>query len=479
MQEDGEFPPYGRVTFALEIFRLGSDDHPIALAYRQAEQPISYCATDQVDFHASMLTESTGSFEGRGVSGPLLDLAGIAWIRAVLVLLLLSALPGCGTLYLAQAAGGQWHVLRARRSIDSVVTDPDTAEPLRERLSEVRAARDFASSGLHLPDNRSYRTYADIKRPYVVWNVVGAPEFSVEPKHWCFPIAGCVAYRGYFSEKRARAFAAQLARQGFDVTVGGVPAYSTLGKFADPVLNTMLRYGDSDLAAIIFHELAHQLLYAKNDSEFNEAFATTVEEEGLQRWLRLRGREQAMRNFLEDSAREHAFIELFARGRGQLAHLYASGIAPAQMRDEKAAMLSQLTADARKLQREQGDEYYESWLSEGLNNAHLASVATYYQCVPGFKRLLAEQGGDLVRFYAAARELAQLPRAARHAKLCGAPIPAGSAGAGREKSSASTQAAPPTSTQRVSPASAQRDQDDRVSAPDLQHQHSGILRPIA
>jgi len=283
---------------------------------------------------------------------------------------------------------------------------------------DVRAARDFAVSNLHLPDNRSYRTYADIGRPYVVWNVVAAPELSVEPKHWCFPIAGCVAYRGYFKEKKARAFAAQLAKRGFDVTVGGVPAYSTLGKFSDPILSSMMRYGDTELAGIVFHELAHQLLYVKNDSEFNEAFATTVEDVGLERWLTAQGHPDRMQEFLAEQGKERAFIELFARTREQLAHLYASKTPEAQMRERKADLFAQLTQQARELQRQQGNRYYEPWLKEGLNNAHLVSIATYYQCVPGFHRLLADQGGDLVRFYAAARALSKQPRAARHAQLC-------------------------------------------------------------
>ena len=321
-------------------------------------------------------------------------------------------------MYLAQAARGQMQVLHARRPIDNVVTDPNTPPDLRGRLLDVRAARDFAVSELHLPDNRSYRTYADIKRPFVVWNVVAAPEFSVEPKHWCFPIAGCVAYRGYFKEKKARAFAAGLAKGGYDVTVEGVPAYSTLGKFADPVLSTMMRYGDSELAGIIFHELAHQLLYIKNDSEFNEAFATTIEDAGLERWLKARGHPDLMQEFLQENARERAFIVLFARTREQLAHLYASGMARPGMREKKAAVFAELTEQARALQRQDGVQYYEPWLKEGLNNAHLASVATYYKCVPGFQRLLAQEDGDLVRFYAAARALSKQPRATRHAQLC-------------------------------------------------------------
>src|ERR1700753_2157528 len=275
----------------------------------------------------------------------------LSHLRVLLVITLLATLPGCGTMYLAQAAGGQIHVLEARRSIDKVVADPATPAPLRNRLTDVRAARDFAVSELHLPDNRSYRTYADIKRPYVVWNVVATPEFSVEPKHWCFPIAGCVAYRGYFKEKSARKFAGQLASQGFDVTVGGVPAYSTLGKFADPVLSSMMRYGDSELVAIIFHELAHQLLYVKNDSEFNEAFATAVEDEGLKRWLQSQGHPDLMKEFLEDNADENAFIDLFAQTRERLKKLYASGLSPDELRPQKAAVFAVLTTEARALQR--------------------------------------------------------------------------------------------------------------------------------
>lgn len=339
-------------------------------------------------------------------------------LRLLLAAILFLPLMGCGTLYLAQAAKGQYGVLHARRPIDKVVADPSTPPQLRDRLIDVRSARNFAVTDLHLPDNRSYRTYADIKRPYVVWNVVATPEFSVEPRHWCFPIGGCVAYRGYFKEKRARAFAAGLAANGYDVTVGGVPAYSTLGKFADPVLSSMMRYGDSELAAIIFHELAHQLLYVKNDTEFNEAFATAVEDAGLERWLASRGHPDLMQQYLAENADERAYIQLFAKTREELKQLYASGIPTVAMREKKAALFAALTERTRALQRQQADQYYEPWLKEGLNNAHLASIATYYQCVPGFERLLAEHGGDLDRFYAAARELSKQPRAVRHARLC-------------------------------------------------------------
>jgi len=256
----------------------------------------------------------------------------------------------------------------------------------------------------------------------VVWNVVATAEFSVHPQRWCFPVAGCVAYRGYFQERRAREFAAGLAVRGNDVAVEGVAAYSTLGRFADPVLSSMLRYGDDELAAIVFHELAHQLLYVRDDSEFNEAFATTVENAGLERWLAYQGQTERMQAFRADQQQEQAFVELLARGRARLAVLYASGVASSEMRARKAALFAVLAADLCALEQRAGERYplFDEWIAAGLNNARLAALATYYDCVPGFTQLLAEQGGDLPRFYARVRELAKLPRAARHARLCGA-----------------------------------------------------------
>jgi predicted aminopeptidase len=335
-------------------------------------------------------------------------------------------LPGCGTLYLTQAAHGEWSVLHAREPIDKVLADPHTPPELRARLTQVRAAREFAVSELGLPDNDSYRSYADIGRAYVVWNVVAAPEFSVEPRRWCFPVAGCVDYRGYFHEREARDFALELEAQGFDVVVEGVPAYSTLGKFGDPVLSSMLRYSDDELAATIFHELAHQLLYVRDDSEFNEAFAITVEDTGLERWLAHQQQTARMQTFREDQAHEQAFLELLAHTRAQLVRLYASGVPHAEMRERKAQAFARLATDMRALERRQGETYplYEEWIAAGLNNAHLAAVATYYNCVPGFVRLLEREDNDLERFYAAVRELAKEPRATRHTQLCAQPSPA-------------------------------------------------------
>lgn len=346
---------------------------------------------------------------------------GAPALRTALAALLALCLGGCGTPYLMQAASGEWHVMHARQPIAQVIADPKTAAALRERLTLVNEARGFATRELKLPDNQSYRSYADIGRDYVVWNVVATPEFSVVPRHWCFPVAGCVAYRGYFHESAARKFAAEMAGQGLDVAIDPVPAYSTLGKFADPVLSSMLRYGDDELVATIFHELAHQLLYVKDDSAFNEAFATTVEDAGLERWLMQHDSAQRMQTFRAEAAREEAFLKLLATARAQLAALYASGAAPPQMRARKEQILAALGDEIHAFEQREHVSYplYDEWIQAGLNNARLASVATYYDCVPGFRHLLAREHGDLPAFYAAARALAQLPRKERHQRLCG------------------------------------------------------------
>lgn len=340
-----------------------------------------------------------------------------AWLLLCAILLIL---PACGAGYLLQAASGQWHVMQQRKPIKDLIANPVTDKALKARLTQVLAAREFASKELHLPDNKSYRTYADLKRPYVVWNVVAAPELGVAPKLWCFPIAGCVAYHGYFKEESAREFAAKLAREGYDVALDGVPAYSTLGRLADPVLSTMMRYGDDELAAIIFHELAHQLLYVENDSSFNEAFATVVEDTGLERWLIHQGRPGRHEELMKAAQRSREFVDLFARTRDEAAQLYASDKSVQAKRAAKAQLFTRLAEQIHELERSQGVHIalYDEWIKDGLNNARLASLATYYDCVPGFERLLAEQKGDLPRFYEAARALSRLSLEERHARLC-------------------------------------------------------------
>ena len=274
-----------------------------------------------------------------------------------------------------------------REPIARVIDEPGTPAKLRAQLQSVTAIRDFASHELGLPDNGSYRKYADIGRAYVVWNVVAAPEFSVDPKRWCFPIVGCVAYRGYFVEARARRFAAGLHAQGFDVVVGGVAAYSTLGHFDDPILSTMVNWDDVELAAIIFHELTHQLLYVRNDASFNEALATTVEEEGVRRWLSSLGREQDLAEHLLQQKRYLQVIALMSATREQLRVLYASGLPPPLMRERKRASFAALRESYAALREQWGGHApFDAWFAQDINNAHLASIATYFVCVPEIGR---------------------------------------------------------------------------------------------
>jgi len=342
-------------------------------------------------------------------------------LQVLLSLLLCGAVSGCGISYLAQATQGQLRLMRARRPINQVLADPTSSAQLKARLELVLDARAFAVTSLGLPDNRSYRSYSDLKRPYAVWNVVAAPEFSITPLRWCFPFAGCLSYRGYFKESSARAFAAQLAARGDDTLVAGVAAYSTLGHFADPVLNTMMRYGDLELVSMLFHELAHQLIYVKGDSEFNESFAVTVEEEGLRRWLEARGRSVELEDFLARRAAEQEIIGALAAGRGELDTLYHEPLSPEVMRARKRELLAAIGENVRRLeQQHQLHSGYDAWLDAGLNNAHLAAIATYSDCVPGFQRLLEQRGGDLQSFYGAVRKLKADPAARR--ALCRASL---------------------------------------------------------
>jgi predicted aminopeptidase len=350
------------------------------------------------------------------------------WLRPLVGGVLATTLGACSTAgYLLQAADGEARLLARRRPLGSVIADPATPPALRGQLETVRAAREFAVRALALPDNASYRSYADIGRPYVVWNVIAAPQFSVEPRRWCFPFTGCVAYRGYFRERNARRYAERLARRGDDVLVAGVSAFSTLGHFADPVVSSMLRQGENALVATLFHELAHQLLYVRGDTEFNEAFAMTVEQEGLTRWLEQRGRGAELADFLAQRGRQAAETAILVGARSALAALYATALPPAQKRLRKQALLEQAARDIQDYARAQGvTSGYQAWIEAGLNNAHLAAVASYQGCIPGFQRLLAQAGGDLPRFYAAARALGRGPSGPRRA-LCAGPV--GGAGA--------------------------------------------------
>jgi predicted aminopeptidase len=306
----------------------------------------------------------------------------------------LALLAGCQSLsYYTQAIGGHMQVMSKARPLSEWLADPATAPELRQRLETARRIREFASRELGLPDNKSYLAYADIDRPYVVWNVFAAPQFSVEPKQECFPFTGCVSYRGFYSEDDARKQAAKLREAGYDVYVGGVPAYSTLGWFDDPLLTTFIRYPDAQLARLIFHELAHQVVYKKGDTTFNESFAVTVEEEGVRRWLEHEKRAGELEAFRAAQARKREAAERVAQTRERLAAAYAMDIAPEQKLELKRAEWQRLRS------------LYPTLPAEP-NNAFLASVALYTGLVPSCERLLA-RAGSLERFYAEAKKLAK------------------------------------------------------------------------
>jgi predicted aminopeptidase len=320
-----------------------------------------------------------------------------------------------------QAASGQADVMARSRPIPEVLADPGTPAATRTRIELASEARDFAVRELALPDSGSYATYADLGRPYALWNVVAAPEFSLKPVRWCFPVAGCVTYRGYFSEPDAKAMAWKLAARGEDTAVEGVATYSTLGHFPDPLFSTMLGWRDTRLVGTIFHELAHERLYVSGDSEFNEAFASVVEEEGVRLWLESRGGEREISAYDTSKRRETEFVALLREARAGLARLYDSGMPAADMRIEKNREFGRLKFEYQALKAGWGGySGYDSWFARPINNARLASVATYHDCVPGLERELAA-AGSLPAFYARADALAKLTREERRAAACGSP----------------------------------------------------------
>ena len=332
---------------------------------------------------------------------------------------MLLLVSGCANIgYYFQSVSGQMDIWRRERPIDEVIADPATAQALKDRLTRVLEIRAFASRELGLPDNASYRRYADLQRPFAVWNVFAAPEFSVQPHPGCFPFAGCVSYRGYFAKEDAERFSAGLAAQRYDIYIGGVPAYSTLGYFADPVLNTFIHYPEAETARLVFHELAHQVAYVRHDTVFNESFAVAVEQEGVRRWLARDG-DATQRERFERGRRVRAeFVGLIQKHRERLAALYRTRLAPDAMRDRKHEILAELESEYRSLKvRWNGYAGYDPWFASRPNNAQLASVAAYSQRVTAFEALLAREGGSLARFYAAVKGLAALPREERDSLL--------------------------------------------------------------
>jgi len=339
--------------------------------------------------------------------------------RAFAALIIAVLVSGCETVgYYSQAVGGQLALMSAARPAREVIDDPNTPPALRTRLAAALRIRAFATNELGLPDNGSYTDYVQLDRPYVVWNVFAAGEFSLQARTHCFPFAGCVSYRGFFAEKDAREYAGKLSAEGNDVFVAGVPAYSTLGWFDDPLLSTFMRGGNTETARLIFHELAHQLVYARDDTTFNESFATTVEHEGVRRWLRREGRAAEFDAFLARQRRRGEFIALLEGARARLAAVYRLNLQPSALREKKRAEFDALRSRYEALKtRWGGFSGYDRIFGDKPNNALLVAFATYTQLVPAFERLLAESGGNLPDFYAKVKELAALPSDERDTRL--------------------------------------------------------------
>ena len=339
--------------------------------------------------------------------------------RGVLLASIAMALSGCESMsYLGQAAWGQAQLVAARQPLERVLDDPATDATLREKLRKVSELRAFARQSLGMEKTRGFDTFVATGREFVVWNVVASGEFSVAATSWCFPVAGCVNYRGYFERARADRFAAKMARRSFDTHVYGVAAYSTLGWFADPVLDTWVGRGEPALAALVIHELAHQLVYASDDTEFSESFARVVEREGVRRWLAREGRDAAYADYLREQQIDAQFFALLMATREQLALLYQQPLAVSLMRERKKSVLEELRNEyARVSASWPAHLRFDGWMRAPLNNARLASLANYQRWVGAFEHLLLEHEGNLPAFYSAARALAELPASRREARL--------------------------------------------------------------
>lgn len=351
---------------------------------------------------------------------------GVAAVAGVALAATL-CLGGCTNLgYYWQSVNGHLGILGAARPVRELVTEPQLNPRLRERLVLSQSIRDYASRELKLPDNPSYRKYADLHRSAAVWNVTAAPAFSLELKTWCFPVTGCVGYRGYYDEHKARAEAADLAQQGYEVNVYPVTAYSTLGYMnwagGDPLLNTFVGYPEGELARIIFHELAHQVVYAKNDTTFNESFATAVERLGGERWLQTHASEKARQEYAAFDARRRMFRTLSRATRARLDALYETPGLPVEERTEaKRRIYEEFRAQYAQMKAGSGMDAalwrgYDRWVNEA-NNAFFGAQAAYDELVPGFEALFRANGGDWQRFYDTVRQLAALPKEERHRKL--------------------------------------------------------------
>jgi predicted aminopeptidase len=356
---------------------------------------------------------------------------------AVVAILLMAVgvLAGCADLgYYWQSASGHLGVLRAARPVPQWLDDPTTPAALKAKLELTQRIRRFAVTELQLPDNPSYTGYADLHRSAAVWNVVAAPPYSLTLKTWCFPVAGCVGYRGYYDEAEAKAEAEAQRGQGLEAAVYPVPAYSTLGWLnwagGDPLLSTFIGYPEGELARLIFHELTHQLVYVSGDTLFNESFATAVERIGGARWLATQASAAARGEYAQYDARRQQFRALTFATRRRLQTVYSSPQAMAQdwpaVEAMKREAMDAFRADFAALRSgwpQSRQSAYDAWAARA-NNAVFGAQAAYDDLVPGFEALYENEGRDWARFYAAVKKLAALPKAERHAALQGGVPPA-------------------------------------------------------
>jgi len=329
------------------------------------------------------------------------------------------AQTGCSTFgYYSHLINGHYALTDNEEDIEHILASMKYDDRTRTSLSRALLIRQFASDRLGLPDNDSYKTFVKLDRPYPVWNVIAAEKFSVNAKQWCFLFVGCINYRGYFTEQDAEHKAQALKSAGYDVTVSPAAAYSTLGWFDDPLLSSMLYKEEAHLAGIIFHELAHQKVYIDDDSSFNEAFATTVELEGVRRWLDAQGDTQGMQKYRQYKRRQQAFNDFLQATRAKLKTLYKSGAAEDDLLAGKKRIISAMRIEYQTLRRQwQGYSGYDKWMQRDINNANLALVATYHELVPAFQALLGRQQNRLDLFYTEVQRLGERPRAERQAVL--------------------------------------------------------------
>jgi predicted aminopeptidase len=341
------------------------------------------------------------------------------WTQIIFGVILAVVLTGCESMvYYKQLISGQIAILNERQPIHELLDNPDTPEKLKEKLRLVIDIRSFAKNELFLPVKNQYLDFVALDRPFAGWNMWATPEFSFSPKTWCYPIIGCAIYRGYFSKKDAFNYGHQLESQGYDVYIGGVVAYSTLGWLDDPVFSTFIYRSDIRLAALIFHELSHHLLYVSDDTTFNESFAIAVEQEGLRRWLTAINNQKASGIYKLDYRRRQQFIELVMKYRKELETLYAKNLPIPEKRQAKAAVFEKLKDDYRLLKQHwNGYSGYDFWMYQKMNNAKLISVSTYNDLVPAFLELLKTCNNDLKVFYKKCQDLSKKSKEERWAYL--------------------------------------------------------------